>query len=219
MEPPLTPIVILGGGEHAQVIAEAILGRRDLWKLVGFTDPSPEGHALARMNISYLGSDEAWMTLPRRPSLTVILGLGSLLDPEKRTVIARRFRDAELLFATVVHARACVSPTARLKEGVFVAAGAIINAQATIGAHAIINTGAVVEHDVEVGDFAHVAPRAAIGGGARIGYQTRVGLGASIRDHVVIGSRVTVGMGAVVVNDVPDGQTVMGIPARRKRIA
>lgn len=213
----MTPIVIVGGGEHAQVIAEAILGRRDLWELVGFTDPSREGHALARMNIPYLGGDEACMTPPRRPSLTVILGLGSLQDPEKRAVIARRFGDARLPFATVVHASACVSPTARLNEGAFVAAGAIINAQANIGAHAIINTGSVVEHDVDVGDFAHVAPRAALGGGARIGYQTRVGLGACIRDHVVVGSRVIVGMGAVVVNDVPDGQTVMGVPARPRR--
>ena len=215
----MTPIAILGGGEHAQVVAEAILRRRDLWDLIGFTDPARDGHALTKMNIRYLGDDEACMASGRPPGFTVILGLGSLLDPGKRTVIAQRFDDARVPFATVVHPNACVSPTARLQEGVFVAPGAVVNANAAIGAHVILNTGSIVEHDVTVGAFSHVAPGAVIGGGTRIGSHTRIGLGARVRDHVAVGSRVVVAMGAVVIGDVPEGETVFGVPARPRRSA
>ncbi|NVB78331.1 MAG: hypothetical protein HOV81_08050, partial [Kofleriaceae bacterium] len=43
-----------------------------------------------------------------------------------------------------------------------------------------------------------------------------IGLGARVRDHISIGTRATVGMGAVVVGDVGDGETVVGVPARRR---
>lgn len=117
-------------------------------------------------------------------------------------------------WANVVHARASVSPEATLGGGVFVGPGAIVNRGATIGAHAIVNSGAVIEHGVVLKPFVNVNPGAVIGGGARIGARTVLGLGCRIRDHIKIGSDVTVGMGAVVVNDVPDGVTVMGCPAK-----
>ena len=80
----------------------------------------------------------------------------------------------------------------------------------------IVNTAAVIEHDVLVGPLVHVSPAAAIGGGACILAGAVVGLGARVRDHVTVGANAFVGMGAVVVADVPAGQTVVGVPARRK---
>jgi acetyltransferase-like isoleucine patch superfamily enzyme len=41
-----------------------------------------------------------------------------------------------------------------------------------------------------------------------------IGLGALIRDHRSVGSNAIVGMGAVVVDDVANGTTVVGNPAR-----
>jgi serine acetyltransferase len=41
-----------------------------------------------------------------------------------------------------------------------------------------------------------------------------IGAGAVVRHRVTIGSRAVVGMGSIVLNDVPAGQTVAGIPAR-----
>jgi acetyltransferase-like isoleucine patch superfamily enzyme len=35
-----------------------------------------------------------------------------------------------------------------------------------------------------------------------------------VRDHVHVGSDVTVAMGSVVIDDLIDGSTVFGIPAR-----
>jgi len=42
-----------------------------------------------------------------------------------------------------------------------------------------------------------------------------IGLGSRIRDHLTVGEGATVGAGSVVVTDVPDGETVVGSPARR----
>ena len=58
----ITPIVILGGGEHAQVVAEAIRSRPDLWELVGFTDPATSGPQTdgGRTNPARVVHEEIW---------------------------------------------------------------------------------------------------------------------------------------------------------------
>ena len=57
------------------------------------------------------------------------------------------------------------------------------------------------------------------GGGAKIGDDVQIGAGAKIIGPVRIGNRARIGANAVVVKDVPDDATVIGIPARVVRIA
>lgn len=57
------------------------------------------------------------------------------------------------------------------------------------------------------------------GGGANIGDEVEIGAGAKIIGAVHIGNRARIGANAVVVDDIPDDATVVGIPARVVRIA
>jgi len=47
-----------------------------------------------------------------------------------------------------------------------------------------------------------------------VGDRTWIGIGAAIHHCVRIGADVMVGAGAAVVDDVPDGVTMLGVPAR-----
>lgn len=207
---PLTELIILGGGEHARVVAEA--ARSDgRYILLGFVDPQPCNETIGRLNLPRLGGDES---VPRRDPCQAVLGVGSVGPSVARRRVVDRAVGSVAGWAVVVHAAAWVSPTATLSAGTVVMAGATINTGAWIGPHCVVNTGAVIEHDVRIGAFAQVAPGAVIGGGTSIEDDAFVGLGASVRDHVRIGKGALVGMGAVVVADVPDGAVVRGIPAR-----
>lgn len=57
------------------------------------------------------------------------------------------------------------------------------------------------------------------GGGATIGDDVQIGAGAKIIGPIRVGNRARIGANAVVVKDVPDDATVIGIPARVVRIA
>jgi acetyltransferase EpsM len=204
-------VILVGGGEHARVVAEAVRSRPDLFELLGFVDPEPCDETVTRLSLPRLGGDEA---LSKHKKAFVLVSVGPTPGSITRERIVNELVGSVAGFATVVHEAAWVSPTAVLDEGVVVLAGAVVNSGARIGPHAVVNSGATIEHDVALGAFAHVAPGATLGGGASVGASAHVGLSACIRDHVRVGSRALVAMGAVVVRDVADGALVKGVPAK-----
>jgi len=76
----------------------------------------------------------------------------------------------------------------------------------------VINTAVVggenvyLEHQVTIGAERNISPH--------LGSNVFVGAGAKIVGGVRIGSNVKIGANAVVVTDLPDGVTAVGIPAR-----
>jgi len=50
-------------------------------------------------------------------------------------------------------------------------------------------------------------------GGVHVGEGAHIGLGASVRQGIKIGRNAIVGAGAVVIEDVPEDVTVVGVPA------
>jgi acetyltransferase EpsM len=209
----LRPLVIVGGGEHARVVAD-VAHATGSWTVIGYTHDAddPAGGWPA---IPDLGTDvelaASLESTPEDDRPWLVLGFGGPAAARRRAVSA--FGNAAR-WAAIVHPAAWVSPGARVGEGAVVMAGAMVNTGAEIGAHAILNTGVVVEHDVVIGSQAHLAPSVVVGGGTHIGEDAMIGLGAAIRDHLTVGSCVVVGMGAVVVASVPDDTLVLGVPAR-----
>ncbi len=80
--------------------------------------------------------------------------------------------------------------------------GIVVNPEVKIG------HGTVIQHSVTIGemDGSHKCPI--------IGENCFIGCRASILGDIRIGNNVKIGSGAVVIHDVPDNCTVVGIPAR-----
>jgi sugar O-acyltransferase (sialic acid O-acetyltransferase NeuD family) len=203
MTDALRPVVIVGGGGHALVVAEALLPGA---AVLGFYDDNPHAVLSRRLGLEHLGS---LRLVSGDLAPWYVLGLGDL---GLRRHLIERLRGASSVGVT--HAGASVSASARLGRGVFVGPRAVVHTAAEVGDHAIINSGAIVEHECVIGENAHVAPGAVLGGNVRVGVDTLVGLGARVIPGVRIGDRCTIGAGAVVIRDVPDGAKVVGVPGR-----
>lgn len=103
---------------------------------------------------------------------------------------------------------------AQIAEGSVVGHHAHVGPMAKIGQGCIINTAAIVEHDGHVGDFCHVSVNATLCGHVRLGQRVFVGSGAIVKNGISIADDVTVGAGAVVVKDIHQSGTYVGVPAR-----
>ena len=84
--------------------------------------------------------------------------------------------------------------------------GIVVHGAAQIGDECIIRQG------VTIGNRFLTAPLEAPVLGSRV----NVGAGAKILGKVVIGNDVNIGTNAVVLHDIPDGKTAVGIPAKVK---
>lgn len=200
-------LAILGASGHGKVVADAAL--RGNWSgVVFFDDAWPQRQTNGRWSVV---GDTIRLIERLMEFEGVLVAIGN------NHTRLQKLRDLEgygARLATVVHPHSVVSEYAVLGCGTVVFAGAVVQVDSQIGKGCIINTSANVDHDCELGDAVHVCPGANLAGGVQVGYGSWVGIGASVKQLVRIGSGVTVGAGAVVVNDVPDGVTVMGVPAR-----
>ena len=204
-------ILIVGAGGHAQVVADILWQR---WKQdasvrpIGYVD---DNHALldARLlNLPVLG------TIKQIPTIAhdaVVIAIG---DNITRQCLFETLRHQGERFRTACHPSAIIAPDVYIGPGSVLCAGMIVNPGCTIGANVILNTGCTVDHHNRVGDHAHIAPGVHLGGDVTIGTGALVGIGATVLPRRCIGISSVVGAGAVVIDDVPDGNTVVGVPAR-----
>ncbi|MGE3108680.1 MAG: NeuD/PglB/VioB family sugar acetyltransferase [Phycisphaerales bacterium] len=207
-------LVLIGGGGHSLVVAEAALLCG--WSLGGFFDDHAEA-VLRRGSPSAprLGTLDDTRSLPallrQHPSNAWILVIG---DTGVRRRMLNLVGPSAPRAATIVHPSAVVSPSATIGAGVFVGPRAVVHTRARIGNHAIINTGCIVEHECDIGENVHCAPGGVLGGRTRVGPDSLVGIGARTLPGAVIGAGAVVGAGAMVLKQVSDGTTVVGVPAK-----
>lgn len=205
----MTPIVIFGARGHAKVAIEAI-ERIGTHRIAGFVTIGELGF---KSKYPVLGGDADVARLWKEIGpFDAHIAIGDV--KVRRRIASQIAREIpELKFPAIVHPLARLAANAVVGDGALIAIGATVCADARIGAHAIVNTNASVDHDCAIGECAFVGPGASIGGTVQVGDGAFIGIGATILPNLRIGSDATVGGGAVVVRDVPDGITVVGVPA------
>jgi sugar O-acyltransferase (sialic acid O-acetyltransferase NeuD family) len=201
-----TSLVIVGAGGHGRVVADAVL-LAGSWTHVFVSDEA----AAANLGEFLPGVGRlAWADVAQAPA-RVHVAIG---DATARERMSNLFRGR---LATICHPHATVSRFARLDEGCFVAAQAVIAPSAELGVSVIVNHGAVIDHDCIVGSCTHVAPGASLGGRSAVGDRVLFGAGARLLPRVTVCSDVVVGAGAVVSETIAVPGVYAGIPARRVR--
>jgi sugar O-acyltransferase (sialic acid O-acetyltransferase NeuD family) len=202
-------LVIYGAGGLGREVLSLLRALRAQWNFIGYVDDGiPPGTQVG--DACVLGGMD-WLA-SEKDSLAVVMGLA---DPSiKASLYIKLSKLDNIKFPVLVHPLAYVDPSATLAEGSVVSAFCSISVDAVLGICSFFNVGAQIGHDSVVGDFGSVMPHVDISGNVTIGPRTLVGVGTKILQGLRIGSDATVGIGSVVLNNVPDGCTVLGYPAR-----
>lgn len=197
-------VVIIGASGHGKVIADIIIKSGD--KVVGFLDDGVEKGILVA-GIEVLGKTEDYKNFA---DCEFVIAIG---NPHIREKIADML---PVKWYTAIHPAAIISSLdVEIGEGTVVMANAVINSSAKIGKHCIINTAAVIEHDSVLEDYVHISPNATLAGIVTIGKLTHIGAGACTKQVLSIASDCIIGAGSVIVKDITEGGTYVGVPVKK----
>jgi sugar O-acyltransferase (sialic acid O-acetyltransferase NeuD family) len=213
MAAPERQVVIIGAGGHGRETAE-ILERQfqaaGELRPLGFIDDNKDLHGRQLGNLPVLG-DWSWFDGVDRTEIAVICAVGR---PERCKTLAGRAVGLGLSLASAVSPQAIISPAAHLGTGLTIFPNVVINTGANISDCCILNVSVTVSHDTVVGRYSNLNPAAALAGNVSVGEGCYVGMGARVIQGIKIGNWTTVGAGAVVICDLPEKVTAVGVPAR-----
>ena len=179
----MSVLLILGAGGHGKVVGEAAAAMGRWERLVFLDDRFPVcSRVLGWDVLGRLDDADAWGAgsvgldgFGAPPEAVVAIG-----GNETRTRLLRALAARGFALPSVIHPRACVSPSAEIGAGTVILAQATVNAQARLGLGCIVNTGAAIDHDCRLGDGVHVSPGAHIAGEVRIDRHAWIGIGANV---------------------------------------
>ncbi len=184
------------------------------YDIAGILDPQIKRDSVS--GISVLGKDDLLQKLHDKGIRNACIGIGSIKDNSKRKGLYENLKQLGFDLPSLIHPESFVSSVAQISEGAQVMAGVIIQTGSSIGINSIVNTGAIIEHHSRIGKHVHICPGVVLSGESFVDDEAFIGAGSTIIQGIKIGKGALVSAGAVVVNDVPDGAQVMGVPAKSR---
>jgi sugar O-acyltransferase (sialic acid O-acetyltransferase NeuD family) len=209
-------IAILGAGGQAQEVAWLIRDinrERSAYDFLGYIVPDLSKLGMYDSTKDLLG-DESWLAANQRSVDCLAIGIGS---PSRRGSVADEMtgRYPHILWPALIHPTAIFDKdTCEIGSGTMICAGATCTIDISFGPFVLVNFGCTIGHHVRMGKGCVVNPGANISGGVVLGDEVLVGSGAQILQYLRIGNGAVVGAGAVVLKDVAENCTVIGVPAR-----
>lgn len=204
-------IYLVGAGGLGREIA-AMLKALPEWELKGFYDDFV-GRGSVIAGTTVLGSTNSLLEIIQ--SADVVISVG---DPTAKRKLAERLSSCRhIRFPSLVHPTVTIMDpsTVHIGPGSIVSAGCVFTTSIVIREHVLINLNCTVGHDSTVGSFTSLMPGVNLAGGVQVSESVLIGSGAQVINGVNVRKLSRVGSGAVVVRDVDEGATVVGVPARR----
>ncbi len=198
-------IFVIGAGGHGQVVLDCLKTLN--FDVGGFLDDNKALFGQVINGVEVLGGIE----LTKKLEGLFVVAIGDNLTRKK---IVERINLGKEKFVRVIHPSSIIGSGVELGEGTMIIGGVVVNTYSKIGSHVILNTSSSVDHHNKIEDFVHIAPGVHTGGNVAVREGAFVGIGTSIIPGITIGRWSVVGAGSVVIKDVPDYATVIGVPGR-----
>lgn len=200
-------LLIIGASGHGKVIADIAL-KMNKWKSIAFLDD--DENIKSSMGIDVIGKSADAIKYVNNYDIFVAIG-----DNTTREKVQGKLEAEGASIPTLVHPNSVIGEQVRFGVGTVVMAGVVINCCSEIGKGCIINTGSTIDHDNYIEDYVHISPGVHTAGTVKIGKGTWLGVGSVVSNNLNITSGCNVGAGAVVVKDITEPGTYVGVPVRR----
>ncbi|WP_069999291.1 acetyltransferase [Cellulosilyticum sp. I15G10I2] len=200
-------LIIIGASGHGKVIADIAI-KMNKWKSITFLDDDES--IKTSMGLEVIGKTADAFTYKDEADFFVAIGNNAIREKVQEILI-----EQGLSVISLIHPSVVIGTDVEIGIGTAVMAGVVINSSTRIGKSCIINTSSSLDHDTIIEDYVHISPGVRIAGSVTIGKGTWLGIGSVVSNNVNIFSGCKVGAGAVVVKDIIEPGTYVGVPVRR----
>lgn len=202
-------LMIIGASGHGKVVVDIAIKMKK-WKDIAFLDDDPS--ITECMGLSVVGKTEDAFKFINEADIFVAVGNNQI-----RENVQSNLETAGIRPPLLIHPSAIIGSAVEVGIGTVIMGGVVINSATKIGKGCIINTAATVDHDNRIADFVHVSPGAHLAGMVTIGAKTWIGIGSIVSNNLTVTENCKIGAGAVVVKNITESGTYVGVPARSIR--
>lgn len=198
-----------GMGKEVQWLINRINEKGKAWRIAGFLDDSVQQGTTIH-DVPVIGPIDLINLLGET---CAVCAIG---DPKLKQKVLCRITNSQIDFPALIDPSAIVAYGTHIGRGSIVQMMSIVGVDANIGEFVLININSSVHHDSSIGNFSTVFNKVELAGHVRIGSETEIGSRTVVIPNKVIGDHVIVGAGAVVVKDLTEPGTYIGVPAQRR---
>ena len=200
-------LIIIGASGHGKVVADIAI-KMNKWQSIAFLDDDESIKASTGFEV--MGKTADAFTYKDEADFFVAIGNNAV-----REKVQENLMEKGLNVASLIHPSAVIGTDVEIGIGTAVMAGVIVNSSTRIGKGCIINTSSSLDHDNVIEDYVHISPGASLAGTVRVGKGSWLGIGSVVSNNVNICSGCKVGAGAVVVKDITESGTYVGVPVKK----
>jgi sugar O-acyltransferase (sialic acid O-acetyltransferase NeuD family) len=200
-------LIIIGASGHGKVIADIAI-KMNKWQSIAFLDD--DDSIKVSMGLKVIGKTIDALTYIKNADFFVAIGNNTM-----REKIQEQLMDEEISVVSLIHPNSVIGIDVEIGIGTAIMAGVVINSSSKIGKGCIINTCSSIDHDNVIEDYVHVSPGVRTAGGVGLGKGTWLGVGSVVSNNVNICNGSKVGAGGLVIKDITEPGTYVGVPVRR----
>lgn len=207
-------LIVMGAGDFAREtiwIAERMNQQSNQWDILGYVDDAIDKQGKLIDGYRVLGTIDWLKDCHEDIYVTCAVGKGAT-----REIIWKQINEnSHLMPATLIDPSAIIGKGCKIGAGSIICAGTIMAIASRMGFNTIVNLNCTIGHDTILGDFCTVHPGSNISGRVDIGKCSDIGTGTKVIQEKTIGPYTITGAGAVVINDIKESGTYVGVPARK----
>lgn len=204
-------IVIIGGpgfGEEIVWLLERINKVKKQFNILGFINKDiPKGQFIGKYKV--LGDDDFLNRIPEGTSVCIAIG-----NSKVRQNIVEKMANLNLEYPSLIDPTAQISETVTIGKGCIICSNTVFTTNIQISDYSIINLSCTVGHGCKLNRFSTILPGCNISGEVELDEACSIGTGAQIIPGCHIGCNSIIGAGAVVIDNIDENCTAVGIPAK-----
>ena len=205
-------IVIVGASGFGREVAW-LIENSDKWNVKGFVDDNEDLEHKSVNDYPVLGTIDFLLNVNEKTNVVVAIG-----NPRIRKKIVERLQiNKNISFPNIFDKDVIIDKTVTIGFGNIICKGSILTTNLEIGNFNHINLNCTVGHDVQFNDYITVYPGVNISGNVIINDCVEVGTGTKIIQGKKIVKETVIGAGSVVVKDIIENGTYIGIPAKQMK--